>query len=184
VLVTAHFGNWELLVARIAARIQPLMVLVGRQKNPAADRLINQHRRVMNVQPLRVGASVKGALRALRRNAVIGIAADQDAGKRGIFVEFLGRPASSAQGPAAIALRERCALVLGLDVMRPRGKHTVFLELLARPGEMAYTPQNVRALTERYNQRLADYVQRYPDQWFWVHRKWKTQPSESPGTDR
>ena len=175
-VVTAHFGNWELMAAKAATFASPFKVLVAHQKNDAVDALINRHRQMMNIVPLRVGPSVKEALRALRSNAFVGIAADQDAGRRGLFVDFLGRPASSHQGPAAIALREGCPLIMGVDVMRPRGKHTVFFERLLNPGRLAYTPENVRTITERYNRRLEDFVRQYPDQWFWVHRKWKTQP--------
>ena len=176
IIATAHFGNWELLGAKIAAWGHPFKALVRRQRNEAVDRLINDHRRAMNIEPLRVGPSVKKALRALRTNAFIAIVADQDAGSRGIFVDFLGRPASSAQGPAAIALKQGCPILLALDVMKSRGRHTVHLESLLPPGEMTYSPENVRTLTERYSKRLEDYVRQYPDQWLWVHRKWKTQP--------
>lgn len=176
VVASGHFGNWEMTAARLAAEVHSLKALAARQRNRAVDRLINQHRRAVNVHPLRVGASVKQALRALRNNAFVFIAADQDAGKRGIFLEFLGRPASCAQGPAAIALRERCPLILALDVMGACGKHTVFVELLADGAQMECTPSNVKALTEVYNKRLEEYVRRYPDQWFWAHRRWKTRP--------
>ena len=176
VLVSGHFGNWEIMGAKIAALGFPVNVLVTHQKNEAIDRLMNQHRRMMNVQPFWVGAPVKETLRALRNNAFIGIIADQDAGKQGLFVEFLGRRASSPQGPAAIALKERCPLILAIDVMEPCGRHRVFFEPLLEAGTMAYTPENVKILIEKFNKRLQDYVRQYPDQWFWMHRKWKTRP--------
>ena len=176
ILLTGHFGNWELMASAIAYRTRPYGVLVAPLKNRPVDELASSYRRAGRVFPIPTGTSVRELLRRLRRGEFVGIVADQDAGKDGLFVEFFGRPASTPQGPALLALRENLPILMAFIVRERKGRHRVFLEPL--PAELWRDggPEGVRRMTECYTRVLESYVRRYPDHWFWVHRRWKTRP--------
>jgi KDO2-lipid IV(A) lauroyltransferase len=117
-------------------------------------------------------------LAALRENRCVAMVADQDARRRGMFVPFLGRPASTAVGPAELAVRTGAAIVMGFPVREADRRHTLTLvsPLLAREGEPA--GDEVARLTAAHVSLLEQWVRRHPDHWFWAHRRWKTRPPE------
>ena len=99
-LVSAHFGNWELLGARVAAEGYQVRYLIKTQSNLRVDRVQNRIRNQAGVGTIRTGQSVKELVRALRRGELVGLLADQDAGREGYFTQFLGRAASVFRGTA------------------------------------------------------------------------------------
>jgi len=181
ILLTGHFGNWELMASAIAHRIRPFGVLVAPLKNRPMDELANSYRRAGRLLPIPTGTSVRELLRRLRRGEFVGIVADQDAGRDGLFVEFLGRPASTAQGPALLAHREGLPILMAFIVRGPKGRHRVFFDPVPDELYRDQGPEAIRRITEYYTHILESYVQRYPDHWFWVHRRWKTRPTEETG---
>jgi KDO2-lipid IV(A) lauroyltransferase len=122
------------------------------------------------------GAGVRGVLAALRANRCVALLADQDARGRGIFVPFFGRLASTPPGPAQLAARTGTPIVMGFAVRGPDLRHelTVLPPLEARAGERE--EREVERLTALHAAALEDWVRRYPDHWFWAHRRWKTRP--------
>lgn len=177
ILLTGHFGNWELMASAIAHRTRPFGVLVAPLKNRPIDDLAHVYRRAGQLLPIPTGTSVRELLRRLRRGEFVGLVADQDAGRDGLFVEFFGRPASTAQGPALLARREHLPILMSFIVREPGGRHRVFFEPVPDElsGDSAH-PAAIRRITEYYTHMLESYVRRYPDHWFWVHRRWKTRP--------
>lgn len=177
-LVSGHFGNWELLGAWAATFGRPVKFLVKTQSNARVDRLQNDLRARAGVGIIRAGPSVKEIVRDLRTGGVIGLLGDQDAGAAGIFVEFLGRPASVFPGSASLAWRLRCPIVTGFLVRRPDGRFLLTIEEPLRPDPAWDEDRAVRELTVRHTQRLEALVRRHPDHYFWLHRRWKTRPPE------
>jgi Kdo2-lipid IVA lauroyltransferase/acyltransferase len=104
-LVTGHFGNWEIAAAAVAARGVPIAAIVRRQGNPIFDAHLDETRRRLGVETISQRDAPSRVPRLLRQNAVVGIVGDQDARKAGVFVPFFGRPASTHRGPAIFALR-------------------------------------------------------------------------------
>jgi Kdo2-lipid IVA lauroyltransferase/acyltransferase len=180
VVVTGHLGNWEVAGAAIAARGIPVSVVVQRQSNPRFDGLIRATRERLGMRVVNRADGTRGSLRALRESRVIGLVADQDAGRAGIFVPFLGRAASTVRGPAVLAIRTGAPLFVGVVLRRPDGRYEGRLEEVAVP-ESGEFDERVRALTASYTRVLEAAVRADPGQYFWHHRRWKTRPA--PGAE-
>ena len=175
VVVTGHFGNWEIGGAAVAARGLPLDVVVQRQANPLFDRLINQARARLGMRVIYRGRASRDALRALREGGVVAFVADQDARQAGVFVPFLGRPASTFRGPAVLALRSGAPVFIGTAVRAPDGRYDVRIRRIPDPppGDLG---ERTDALTAAHARALEELVRATPEQYFWHHRRWKTRP--------
>ncbi len=176
VLFAGHFGNWELLGAGIAAYGYPIHFLVGEQTNHRVDDLMNDLRRKQGIGIISRNVALKKVLRALKSNQFVALLADQDARKGGVFVEFLGRPAASARGPAMFAIKQGCPIVTGHIRRVKGGGHVATLEPPLYADPALDGDEQVRDLTQRFTDQLSSWIRRYPDEYFWAHRRWKTQP--------
>jgi KDO2-lipid IV(A) lauroyltransferase len=177
-LVSGHFGNWELIGARLAAMGFDVNFLAKTQSNERVDRLQNDLRARAGVGVIRAGPSIKAMVRALRAGGLIGLLGDQDAGDTGLFVDFLGRPASVFRGTASLAWRLRCPILTGFGVRQPDGKHRLEVSPPLRLDPDWDEETAIAEITRIHTQRLEAMVRRYPDHYFWVHRRWKTRPPE------
>jgi len=180
VLVTGHLGNWELGAAAMAANGYRIHVVVARQSNPLVDDWINGIRRgkVASVIDRGSAGDIKRAFRALADNEFVAFVADQDARRHGAFVEFLGRPASTHKGPAQFAVRRNCPVVAGFTHRTgDSGRHRLEIVGPMWPDGSLDEDAAVAALMQRYTDALADAVRRYPADYLWAHRRWKSQPS-------
>lgn len=180
VLVTGHFGNWEIGGASVAARGVPLDVVARRQANPHVDRLINEARERLGMTVVRSGGATRGALRSLRAGRVVALVADQDARASGAFVPFFGRPASTHRGPAVLALRTGAPVFMGTAARRPDGGYRVLIREVPVPA--ADDPEErADRLTAALAAALEEAVREEPGQYLWHHRRWKTRPGTAPG---
>jgi KDO2-lipid IV(A) lauroyltransferase len=178
VIVTGHLGNWEVAGAFLAAIGVPLAAVVKRQRNPRFDALIRASRRRLGIEPVYMEDAYSKLPRLLAAGTSVALVADQDARRRGIFVPFLGRPASTFRGPARIALRTGAPLLFGA-VVRDGGAYRAILEPVEAASE---GPDAERALTAAWVARLDARVRRMPAQYFWFHRRWKTRPRNGEAT--
>jgi Kdo2-lipid IVA lauroyltransferase/acyltransferase len=178
VLVAGHFGNWELMGAYLAHAGYKVSFLVGQQKNGLVDDVMNRHREAMGIEIIHMGVAVRGVIRALHANGWVAMLADQDAGRDGVFVDFLGRKASNHQGPAVFALRTGAPIIFGTAIRLPGGRHRIVVELLTFEGLSGVTPENIAVVTQAYTSVLEKWVRLHPDHWFWMHRRWKTRPPD------
>lgn len=178
ICMTGHFGNWEYMGAMVARRF-PMVFLYQAQNNPYADQLIRRTREQMHMASIPRGSAMKGILKALREKKFVAILADQDAGQSGIFVDFLGRPAATARGPAAFVLRSGAPILFVVAIRQADGTHVIESECLRFDdlAEALSEEEKIREITTRWTRVLENYIRRYPDHWFWMHRRWKTQPS-------
>lgn len=177
VLVTGHFGNWEIGGAALAARGIPIDGVAQRQSNPLFDREIVAARERLGMRIIERRRATKEGLRALREGRVVALVADQDARGAGVFVPFFGRLASTHRGPAVLALRTGAPLFLGTALRTPAGGYHVRLEPVEveRDGD---AEEVVRCLTAAFTARLEAAIRAAPEQYFWHHRRWKTRPPE------
>jgi KDO2-lipid IV(A) lauroyltransferase len=124
--------------------------------------------------------SALGVVRKLKRNEIVGILADQNTRKYNVFVDFLGIKAATTPGPAALALRTGAALVPAFLIREGVGRHRFVIE---RPIEVVRTgddDDDILATTQKCVGVLEQYVRRYPSQWSWIHRRWRTRPPGEP----
>jgi len=178
VMVAGHFGSWELMGAALAQIGYPISYLVGEQHNKYVDDIMNEYRKMMGIHIIHMGVAVRGVIRTLRNNGLVALLADQNAGKDGIFIDFLGRKASAHQGPAVFALKTGAPIIFGSTVFLPNGKYKLTIELLTFNNLNKLTEENIRKVTQEHNNLLEKAIRKNPDHWFWMHKRWKTRPTE------
>ena len=173
VLITGHFGSWELMGAYLADRGWPIDYLVGEQHNLLVNNLMNRYRTMFGIGLIELGVAAKGVFKAVRGGRMVAMLSDQDAGSDGTIVTFLGRPASTPKGPAAFALRTGAPQVCGF-IIRQGKSHKIVLEKDIGFKQSGDKETDIRDLTQAYTSLLEKYITQYPDHWFWLHRRWKT----------
>ncbi len=179
VCMTGHFGNWEYMGAMVARRF-PMAFLYQPQNNPYVDALIRRTREKASMHSIPRN-SLRDILKALRQKKFVAILADQDAGRSGVFVNFMGRPSATAQGPAAFVLKTGAPILFVASLRQPGGRHLVESEALYFDDLPAHWSEDekLRHITQRWSEVLEKQVRRHPDHWFWMHRRWKTTPQEA-----
>ena len=178
-LVTGHYGNWEIAAATVASRGVPIAAIVRRQGNRLVDERLQQLRNNLGVETIYQGQAPARVPRILRSNGVVGIVGDQDARRSGVFVPFFDRLASTHRGPALFALRLG-APVFSCIARRLPGPDARY-EIIGRRVEYDRTgdlERDVLSLTTELASRLEKEVRIAPEQYFWFHKRWKTRPSE------
>src|ERR671917_1304276 len=182
IFLTAHLGAWELLCFAHSAFYSPLHFLVRPLDNPRVEELIEGMRTRFGNQPIDKGAAALTAMRLLRRGGTLGILADLNTQPReGVFVPFFGRLACTTTGAAVLALRTDATVIPVCAPWDEERKRFVFhggpvLELV-RTGDAA---RDVELNTARFTAAIEEQVRRFPDQWLWIHKRWKTRPPGEP----
>jgi KDO2-lipid IV(A) lauroyltransferase len=141
---------------------------------------MNDLRRSAGIGIIERGVAARGVFESLRKRRIVALLADQDARKAGVFVDFLGSPASTFQGPAQFACRTGSPLVCCAIVRRPDETHDAILFPPIYPKTGVDRDAEVLRLTQEHAKILGDCVRRHPEQYFWAHRRWKTRPPISP----
>ncbi|MBN2071390.1 MAG: lysophospholipid acyltransferase family protein [Candidatus Krumholzibacteriota bacterium] len=181
VVVTGHFGSWEFLGAAAVAHGFEVDFLVGRQGNRMVDALMNDLRRGAGIGIISRGVAARGIFRSLKKKRLVALLSDQDARKHGIFVDFFGIPASTYPGAAQFACRTGCPIIFCYIVRKADETHeTVFMPPI-EVDRSAPVDKEILRLTAAHVKALEDCVRKYPDHYFWAHKRWKTSPD--PGKD-
>ena len=176
IVLSGHIGNWELMGASVAVLGYPVSYVVTRQENELVEHQMDHLRRCAGIEIIKRREAAKGVLKALRENRLVAILSDQDAHEAGAFVPFFGRMASTPRGAAIFALRTGAALIFAESYRQGRGKLKIILELIRMDGLPANRDEAVYELVRRFTARLEEAVRRHPEQWFWMHRRWKSKP--------
>jgi Kdo2-lipid IVA lauroyltransferase/acyltransferase len=181
--LTAHFGGWELSAFAHSLHGHWLHVVMRPMDNPYLDRLIQSYRTMHGNKTVGKDDFVRGLLAAMKAGETVGILMDTNmTPPQGVFVDFFGIPACTASGLARIALRTDAAVVPGFTVWdEGLGKYRLRFDPaveLVRTGDLE---ADIVANTQKFTRVIEDYVRKYPEQWLWVHRRWKTRPEgETP----
>jgi len=176
IFVTAHFGAWELAQAALPLRGFPYKGIAREQKPYLLNAMLNQYREAKGSKILMKGPAVKGALKELRSGGIVAMLVDQNAGKRGIFTNFFGRPASWNRGVMEMALKTGAEVVPGFAIRKkgPYVKIKLFdpLEFSDKEDKAV----NVLNGFNQYTEILGSVISDYPEQWLWQHKRWKATP--------
>jgi len=176
--LTGHLGAWELSAFAHSLQGHPLWIVMRPLDNRYLNRLIERYRTMYGNRTVSKDDFVRGLLAAMRAGDAVGILMDTNmTPPQGVFVNFFGIPAYTASGLARIALRTDAAVVPGFTIWDEKTRRYTLrfdpaLELIRTGDEQA----DIVANTARFTSVIEDYVRRYPDQWLWVHRRWKTRP--------
>ena len=179
VLLTGHFGNWELFGAAMRARYGSTAYVLPRQTNPASDAYLNEVRANLGIEAIPIGAGMRGAVRSLREGSFVAMLGDQDARGVGMFVEFFGRPASTLTGPARIAMTAGVPILTGVLVRTGRGRFRARMLRVLTPDPARARDEEALRLTAEATRALEEAIRERPDHWYWIHRRWKTPPPEA-----
>ncbi|HVN07236.1 MAG TPA: lysophospholipid acyltransferase family protein, partial [Bryobacteraceae bacterium] len=175
---TAHLGNWELSAFAHALLAAPMNVVVRPLDNPKIDALVESYRTRSGNRLIGKKEYARGILKALHDNEAVGILIDQNASlEEGVFVDFFGVPACAGTGFAKLAAHSGAEVIPGFALWIEAERRYVlrFYPSIEMTGD---TERDTRAL----HLRLEAVIREYPDQWLWIHRRWKTRPpGEPPG---
>ena len=177
IFATCHFGHWERASRLVDLAGFPAALMAGVQHNPLVDRVINRDRERGRNRVLHNRMGVRHAIALLRSGGRLVIVCDVDVGAHGVFVTFLGRPASTSRWPAELALRTGAWIVPAVTFMEDGGREVLRVAGTLDPGQYAADHESaVAAMTGEMNQLLSREIRAHPEQWFWMQRRWKTAP--------
>ena len=177
VYVTGHFGNWEFYGMAFGWMGEPVGIVVRPLDNPALDARLNAFRTRSGNTIISKRRALPDILRLLRQGAGVAILVDQNVQEQdGIFVDFFGRPAATTTVAAALAVKTGCALVPVHSEALPDGRYKF---VYGRPLEWAAggnRAEEIARLTQELTSVIEGWVRERPEQWLWMHRRWKTRP--------
>ncbi len=177
VMLTAHFGNWELLALAFHTSTNiPIHVIAKTQANKRVDRSVNSYRTKFGNEVVSMD-SIREMLRILRENKALGIVADQTAAKESTPITFFGRQVPTYEGPAVLSLKTDTPLLAGFAIRQEDGSYEAHFEEVPSSDLHEFSPQNVAELTRRHVALTESVIRRHPEQWMWMHKRWKHVPS-------
>jgi KDO2-lipid IV(A) lauroyltransferase len=174
IIVTAHFGNWEFIFHVLAGMTDKLSAVAQRFKNQGLDKLTNKYRIIHGGEIIEKKLAIKQVLLNLRKGFCVMILSDQNAGDSGIFVDFLGIPASTAKGAVAFAIRTGATILNVFDVRKSDGSHVIQISEPIKIESSGDLQRDVREGVKGITQALEQMIYKYPSQWLWMHNRWKT----------
>ena len=179
VLLSAHFGNWELLAHCSGLLVSPVTIVVKEVKNHAINHQINLLRTMGGNRVIYDWQALREGLRTLRNGGILSILGDQSDPSGTFFTEFLGRRTSVFLGPAFFALNAGVPLFVAMCRRTGDGRYTVDVEEVPITSPCKERA-DIEELACRYTQVLERYIYQYPEEWFWLHNRWKQKEPELP----
>jgi len=177
ILLTAHFGNWELLATAFAIISEPSLALYRTLDNPLLDNLVYWVRASTGNTLMHANHAMRSVLRSLRNKKTVGMLIDQNWSRQeGCFVEFFNRPACTSSGVAFLALHEEVPVLPVYLIRKDDGKYILQMGAEIETIRTGDEERDIVTNTQRYTRVTEEIVRRYPEQWFWVHKRWKTKP--------
>ncbi len=179
IIISAHLGNWELLPLYYAAKDYPANVMARRIYYEKYDEWVKVLRENTGANIIFRDESPRKVLEVLKNNETLGIMPDQDIDSvDGVFVNFFNRPAYTPSAPVALAIKMGCP-ILPCFIIRENGRHKIVVE---DPVDLVITDnkqEDIIKNTQTWSAIVESYIRRYPEQWVWMHRRWKTKPRDS-----
>ena len=175
-VATGHFGNWELSAFAHAYLVAPMHVVVRPIDNPRIDELVERRRALSGNYIIQKKDAARGILRALKGGGAVGILIDQNTTpQEGVFIDFFGAKACAGSAFVKLAHHSGAAVVPGYAVWsHEEGRYILYFE------PQVLMTGDVQEDTQRVHARLEAAIRKHPDQWLWIHRRWKTRPHGDP----
>ena len=176
ILLTGHFGNWEILGAWMAQNGYPIKVVGTSAYDPRLDRMIVETRNMAGYENIARGKGTREIIRHLRNRGFLGILIDQDTRVEGVFVNFFNRPAHTAVGPAVLAKKLNLSVVsIFIHLLKDLTYHIEVgkpLNLVSMDDPDQELVANVQICSNEYEKA----IRKHPEQWVWMHERWKKKP--------
>jgi KDO2-lipid IV(A) lauroyltransferase len=174
ILLTAHFGNWEYMALSLGLQVElPFSVVVKSQRNVYVSDWLNRIRSLWGNKAVPLGISIRQIYKELKDKNIVAMVSDQRGPSDGVRVNFFGRKASVYSGPAVLALKTKAPILYAIGVRQPDYSYKCrFSEITTND-----LPENEEDKITELNQRMTDflegYIRKYPEQWLWMHKRWK-----------
>jgi KDO2-lipid IV(A) lauroyltransferase len=179
IMVTGHFGNYELLGLTICRLGIPLVAVMRPLDNPLVNRYLLEAREAGGLSLLYKKGATRSAEAILAAGGTLCFIGDQDAGRKGIFVDFFGRPASTYKSIGLLAMQQRVPIIVGAATRVGRGfRYRIAVQRIIQPEEWDDCDDPLRWITQTFSHALEDAIRQAPEQYLWAHRRWKHQPSK------
>jgi len=175
--LTAHLGNWELMALAHSLQGYPINVVARPVDNPLLEDLLSRLRTRGGNRVIKKGGALREVLKLLKAGETVGFLLDQNVvADQGVFVNFFGKSACTHKTLALLALKTGAVVLPAFTFRQEGGGHRVIIEppvLLEETGDME---RDLVVNTQKFTALIESCIRRHPDQWLWVHRRWKTQP--------
>jgi Kdo2-lipid IVA lauroyltransferase/acyltransferase len=177
IFLTGHYGNWEMAGYVFGLFGFPTVAVARTLDNPYLERYLKSFRERTGQQLIPKTGGFDQMVEVLKNKRALSFLADQDAGQRGLFVDFFGRPASTHKAIALLAIEYQAPVIVGVARrIGPGFRYEFFCEDVIDPALLTGTADDVRLLTQRYTSALERLIRQGPTQYLWLHRRWKHQP--------
>jgi KDO2-lipid IV(A) lauroyltransferase len=176
VLVSGHFGNWEMAMGYLFSQGVESIVIQQRQNNSLIDKRMKELRQKWGMKIIYPRGAVQQAERIIKKGKIVGLLGDQDAGNRGVFVPFFGQPSSTHFGAAVMSLKSHAPLFVGICPRLNCQTFQFIVKKITLPDFFNLTDEMVQKVTAEIQKHLEQAIRKYPEQYFWMHRRWKTPP--------
>ena len=174
IIATAHSGNWELMGGAFAMAGVPLVGVAMKQKSSGADRFINEYRSMIGMH-ITYKTGVREMFDMLRKGWAIGLLMDQDTNRHdGIILDFFGQATNCTPGAASMARFQEVPIVTSFMHRDAAGKHTLFVDGPFYVRKTKDKRADIRRMTQLLTQAIENHVRKYPEEWFWLHDRWKS----------
>jgi KDO2-lipid IV(A) lauroyltransferase len=174
IILSAHFGNWELIPPAIGVRLRLNgLTIVKPLRNPYVDKWMNNLRRRFGNEVIPLGISLRKTYQALKEKKMIGIAADQRGPEEGVKVKFFNTEVPVYGGPSVLSLKTGAPILSLLAVRQNDFKYKIIVKEIDKSDLPENFDDAVVELTQRHTKHLENMIRKYPEQWFWMHKKWK-----------
>ena len=171
--VTGHYGNWEVLAQFLTTRFENVSFLAKEQSNPFINKMINRLRGTMGGHVIPTNTAPRVVPKLLKSGGALMLAVDQDAGRDGVMIEFLGRPAAYFRGWALFSYHYHVPVAF-MFLRRDSQGFTLEIADIVEPDLTADRDAEIKRLLTLFSDRLAAAVTAHPEQWLWTHRRWKS----------
>jgi KDO2-lipid IV(A) lauroyltransferase len=181
ILVSAHFGNFPLLLGRLAVEGYKAGGIMKPMHDARMEKIFLKKREKFGVRTIYSqprNACVNSTINALRNNELVFIPIDQNFGTNGVFVDFFGEKAATATGPVILAQRTKAALIPCFILRQPNDHHTIIFEPELELEEGRDAQDVILVNIQKLTDIIESYIRKYPAEWGWIHRRWKSKPSQ------
>lgn len=174
ILLSAHLGNWEYLATSVAAQInKKFSVVVKPQRNPFVDRWMNKYRTKWTNEIVPLGVSIRNIFSVLLNRGIVAMVADQRGPKESIKLKFFERMTSVYTGPAVLSLKTNSPIIYGISIRQKDLNYKVEVIEIDRNNLPDNQDEKIKVLTERMLKVLEEIIKQNPEQWLWMHKRWK-----------
>ena len=170
ILISSHFGPWEILGHWLGVNNYQLRGVAHKQKNKGANRFFEEKRQLSGIKHIYRKVGVDVLYNILEEKKILGLVSDQDAKDKGIFINFFNKPASTHKGAAIFHLNTNAPMIYGICIQ------TGFQEYKIELIPITSVKNTMEDITQEYTLTLERIIQKYPEQYFWFHNRWKTNP--------